>query len=224
MKYGFVVPWAREVEFVELARLAEASSWDMVCTWEPVFGQDPWGQLAAAAVSTQTIRLGTLLTPVPARRPWELAAQCGTVDRLSNGRLTLGVGLGAVNANWSSFLPDEGRATRASQLDEGLAVWAGLLGGQPFSYAGAHWRVEPVTELAPPPPVQQPHPPVWCVGALRPGKVRQPSLERAARWQGILPAVAAPQATDSGLTHVSFDNIVTRLRGIREGLGLPWEG
>ncbi|HRA45328.1 MAG TPA: LLM class flavin-dependent oxidoreductase, partial [Phycicoccus sp.] len=113
MKYGFVVPWAREVEFVELARLAEDSGWDLVCTWEPVFGQDPWGQLAAAAVSTARIRLGTLLTPVPARRPWELAAQCGTVDRLSNGRLTLGVGLGAVNANWSSFLPDEGRATRA---------------------------------------------------------------------------------------------------------------
>ena len=223
MKYGFVVPWAREVEFVELARLAEDSGWDLVCTWEPVFGQDPWGQLAAAAVSTARIRLGTLLTPVPARRPWELAAQCGTVDRLSNGRLTLGVGLGAVNANWSSFLPDEGRATRAAQLDEGLAIWSGLLAGQPFAYAGAHWRVEPVTELAPPPPVQQPHPPVWCVGALVPGKERQPSLERAARWQGILPAVVG-QEGHSGLTHERFDDLVTRLRGIREGLGLPWEG
>ena len=101
----------------------------MILTWEPVFGQDAWGQLAAAAVSTEQIRLGTLLTPVPARRPWELAAQSGTVDRLSDGRLTLGVGLGAVNANWRSFLPDEGRATRAQQLDEGLAVWSGLLAG-----------------------------------------------------------------------------------------------
>ena len=133
MKFGFVVPFAREREFVELGRLAEQSGWDMILTWEPVFGQDAWSQLAAAAVSTEQIRLGTLLTPVPARRPWELAAQSGTVDRLSDGRLTLGVGLGAVNANWRSFLPDEGRATRAQQLDEGLAVWSGLLAGQPFS-------------------------------------------------------------------------------------------
>ena len=78
MKFAFVVPFAREREFVELARLGEDSDWDMVCTWEPVFGQDPWGQLAAAAVSTERIRLGTMLTPVPARRPWELAAQAGT--------------------------------------------------------------------------------------------------------------------------------------------------
>ena len=124
MKFGFVVPFAREREFVELGRLAEQSGWDMILTWEPVFGQDAWGQLAAAAVSTEQIRLGTLLTPVPARRPWELAAQSGTVDRLSDGRLTLGVGLGAVNANWRSFLPDEGRATRAQQLDEGMVPWA----------------------------------------------------------------------------------------------------
>jgi hypothetical protein len=64
----------------------------------------------------------------------------------------MGVGLGAVNASWRAFLPDEGRATLAAQLDEGLAVWAGLLAGQPFAYAGAHWGVDPVTELAPPPP------------------------------------------------------------------------
>jgi hypothetical protein len=224
VKFGFVVPFAREREFVELGRLAEQSGWDMILTWEPVFGQDAWSQLAAAAVSTEQIRLGTLLTPVPARRPWELAAQSGTVDRLSDGRLTLGVGLGAVNANWRSFLPDEGRATRAQQLDEGLAVWSGLLAGQPFSYAGEHWSVGPVTELAPPPPVQRPHPPVWCVGALRPRRQRQPSLDRAARWQGVLPAVVAGQEGHSGLTHESLDDLVRRLRGIREGLGLPWEG
>ena len=136
----------------------------------------------------------------------------------------MGVGLGAVNANWLAFLPDEGRATLAAQLDEGLAVWAGLLAGQPFAYAGAHWGVDPVTELAPPPPVQQPHPPVWCVGALRPRRQRQPSLERAARWQGVLPTVVAGQDGHSGLTHAGLGDLVTRLRGIREGLGLPWAG
>ena len=113
---------------------------------------------------------------------------------------------------------------RAPPNDEGLAVWAGLLAGQPFAYAGAHWGVDPVTELAPPPLVQQPHPPVWCVGALRPGRQRQPSLERAARWQGVLPTVVAGQDGHSGLTHAGLGDLVTRLRGIREGLGLPWAG
>jgi alkanesulfonate monooxygenase SsuD/methylene tetrahydromethanopterin reductase-like flavin-dependent oxidoreductase (luciferase family) len=216
MRYAAVVPYAAELEFAELATVAEGAGWDAVLTWEAVFGQDPWSTIGAAAMVTQRIRLGVLLTPVPARRPWELAAQIGSIDRLSNGRLTVAVGLGAVNANWLSFLPDEGRATRASQLDEGLEVVTGLLRGQPFEHQGEHWRVREVTELAPPPPVQRPHPPIWCVGALVPGRERQPSLERAARWQGILPAVAAGQEGHSGITQDTLREIVERVAALRE--------
>ena len=184
MRCGAVIPYAAERDFAELAAVAEAAGWDAVFSWEAVWGQDAWVTLAAAAMTTQRIRLGPLLTPVPAQRPWELAQKIASVDRLSDGRVTVSVGLGAVQGNWSAFLPDEGRAVRARQLDEGLDVVAGLLRGQPFSYAGTQWSISEVTELIPPGPVQRPHPPIWCVGALVPGRTRQPSLERAARWQG----------------------------------------
>ncbi|CCH76210.1 Luciferase-like monooxygenase [Nostocoides japonicum T1-X7] len=223
MRYGFVVPFASERQFVELARLGEARGWDAVFSWEAVHGPDAWVTLGAAAVETSRIRLGTLLTPVPRYRPWDLAGRVATVDRLSEGRVVLGAGLGAVNGNWLAFAPDEGRAVRAAQLDEGLEVYAGLLAGQPYEHEGRFWTVRPVTELVPPPPVQRPHPPVWVVGMLVRGRSRQPSLDRAARWQGIFPAVSGGPEGSSGLTRDGLGEIVEHLRRVRSDLGLPWE-
>ncbi|WP_265444956.1 LLM class flavin-dependent oxidoreductase [Flexivirga meconopsidis] len=224
MRFAYVVPMTTEREFVELAQLGEEHGWDAVFSWEAVFRHDAWSTLAAAAVSTERIRLGTLLTPVPRHRPWDLAARIGTVDRLSDGRVILGAGLGAPNANWLAFEPDEGRKVRAQKLDEGLDVVTGLLRGQPFSYDGTHFQVRPTEELLPPPPVQRPHPPVWVVGALVPGKARQPSLARAARFQGIFPAVAGVDEGSSGINPEFFADIVDRLRVLRADAGLPWEG
>ncbi|QKE84083.1 LLM class flavin-dependent oxidoreductase [Arthrobacter sp. NEB 688] len=226
MRYGAVVPWATEREFADLARVAEDAGWDQVFTWEAVWGQDAWATLAAAAMVTERIRLGTVVTPASRYRPWDLASRVASVDRLSAGRVTLGVGLGALHGNWLAFEPDEGRATRAAKLDEGLAVFAGLLGGQPFEHRGVHWSAAPVTELVPPPPVQRPHPPVWCVGAYRPGRERQRSLERAARWQGILPAVAGGSLEDPGsrLTHDALREVVARVSDLRAADGLSMEG
>ncbi|MBK8731501.1 MAG: LLM class flavin-dependent oxidoreductase [Actinomycetales bacterium] len=185
-------PYASEREFVELAQLAETSGWDAVFSWEAVWGQDAWATLAAAAVLTSRVRLGTLLTPASRHRPWDLASRVATVDRLSAGRVTMCVGLGALHGNWLAFEADEGRAARAQKLDESLAIYAGLMAGQPFSYTGEHYSATPVTELVPPPPVQRPHPPVWVVGAMHLGRHAQPSLDRAARREGLLPAVVDP--------------------------------
>lgn len=223
MRHGFVVPFASEREFVELARLGETRGWDAVFSWEAVYGQDAWVTLGAAAVATSTIRLGTVITPVPRYRPWDLAGRVLTVDRLSQGRVVLGAGLGAIHGNWLAFEPDEGRALRAARLDENLEIYAGLMGGQPYTHAGRFWTVRPVTEIMPPAPVQQPHPPVWVVGMLVPGRSRQPSLDRAARWQGIFPAVGGGPEGSSGLTPDGLGEIVEHLRGVRSGLSLPWE-
>lgn len=223
MRHGFVVPFASERELVELARLGEARGWEAIFTWEAVYGQDAWVQLGAAAVVTSRIRLGTIVTPVPRYRPWDLASRVLSVDRLSQGRVVLGAGLGALHGNWLAFEEDEGRAVRAARLDENLEVYAGLLGGQPYAHDGRFWTVRPVTELMPPPPVQQPHPPVWVVGALRSGRSGQPSLDRAARWQGILPAIAGG-GVGSTLTQDALGEIVEHVRGVRTDLGLPWEG
>ena len=227
MKHGFVVPFTSDREFVELAELGEARGWDAVFSWEGVYRHSAWALLAAAAVRTERIRLGTLLTPVARYRPWDLAQSVATVDRLSQGRVVLGAGLGAVNANWLSFESDEGRAVRARRLDEGLAVYAGLLGAEdPATYAhtGEFWTVRPVTELAPAPPVQRPHPPVWVVGALVPGRERQRSLERAARWQGIFPALAGGAEGSSGLTLEALRRSSSGCKALRAAQGLPVGG
>ena len=222
MRYGFVVPYADSRDFAAAARLGEDHDWDAVFTWEAVFGVDAWVTLAAAAMATERIRLGTLLTPASRVRPWDLASRVGTVDRLSGGRVVMSVGLGALHEGWTAFEPDEGRAVRARKLDESLAGYAGLLGGQPFSHAGEHYPVRPTDFALPDPPVQRPHPPVWVVGALVPGRARQPSLERAARWQGLLPAVAG--GPEGGLPPDALAQVVDRVRQLRTAAGLPWDG
>lgn len=224
MKTGFVVPYATEREFAELAQLGEQRGWDGVFGWESVYGVDAWVQLGAAAMVTETIRLGTLLTPASRHRPWDLASTVGSVDRISGGRVTMSVGLGALHAGWTAFESDEGRATRARKLDECLAVYAGLLGGaETFTYTGDHYSAGPNDFMLPPETPQRPHPPVWVVGAPTPGGGRQRSLERAARWQGLIPAVT-PSDEHAPTTVAAFASVVETVRASRAAQGLEWEG
>jgi alkanesulfonate monooxygenase SsuD/methylene tetrahydromethanopterin reductase-like flavin-dependent oxidoreductase (luciferase family) len=228
MRYGFVVPFADSREFADLAVLGEQRGWDGIFTWEALYAVDAWVSLAAAAMLTQRIKLGTLVTPVPRVKPWDLATHVGTVDRLSHGRVILGAGLGALHDGWTAYEPDEGRKTRAEKLDEGLAVYAGLLGGQPFEFEGKHYQAKPNDFMQPPPPAQRPHPPVWVVGAKVIGKTRQPSLARAARWQGLLPVWADPAEPHEGESGVHgpdrIASIVEDVKRLREEAGLPWKG
>ena len=84
----------------ELARVAERSGWDGFFVWDHIYffaGNpvgDPWVQLAAVADATERLRIGTMVTPLPRRRPWVVARQAVTLDRLSDGRFVLGVGIG----------------------------------------------------------------------------------------------------------------------------------
>lgn len=183
MKFGFVVPWADADEVGEFAAVAETHGWDGIFVWEPVWGVDAWISLALAAVRTGRIRLGTMLTPPSRRKPWELAGQAATVDRLSGGRLTLSVGLGAPDAGMQAFGEQCDRRVRAELMDECLDIVTGLWSGQPFAYDGTHYHVEPTEFPAIGDVMQDPHPPIWCVGAL--GYDR--SMQRALRWDGIIP-------------------------------------
>ena len=188
MRSGFVLPRGDARTAAELAAEAEAAGWDGFFVWEPVWGVDAWVALAAAAMTTSTIRLGTMLTPLPRRRPWDLAGQTATLDNLSGGRVILSVGLGAVHEGWTAFETDPGRRVRAELLDEGLAVLTGLWAGQPFAYQGAHHTVRPTDFMLPAPPVQRPRIPVWVVGAWPYPR----SMRRAARWDGWLPNFMPP--------------------------------
>jgi alkanesulfonate monooxygenase SsuD/methylene tetrahydromethanopterin reductase-like flavin-dependent oxidoreductase (luciferase family) len=228
MRFGFVVPFADSRQFADLARIGEERGWDGVFTWEALWGVEAWVTLGAAAMVTERIQLGTMLTPVPRHRPWDLASKVITVDQISGGRAILGAGLGAVHEGWLAFEPDEGRKLRAEKLDEALAIYAGLMAGQPFEFNGRHYRAEPTTFNLPAPPVRQPRPPVWVVGARVVGRTRQRSLERAARWDGLIPQWLDKEDKSEGASSIlgpdRMATIVDDVRALRTANGLPWSG
>jgi alkanesulfonate monooxygenase SsuD/methylene tetrahydromethanopterin reductase-like flavin-dependent oxidoreductase (luciferase family) len=194
MQYGVNLPITVDAQtLARLATEAEAVGWDGVFVWDCLSGNpdnepdkqaiyDPWIALAAIALSTRRVRLGTMVTPLSRRRPWKVARETVTLDHLCQGRLILPVGLGAAG-DWGFTKVGEemDRKIRAERLDEGLAVLAGLWSGQPFHYEGSHYQVQEMTFV--PPPVQQPRIPIWVVGAWP----RPKSLRRALQWDGILP-------------------------------------
>jgi len=139
--------------------------------------------LAAAAMTTQKIRLGTMLTPLPIPKPWKLASETTTLDNLSGGRLILAVGLGAPDTGFASFGEPVDRKLRAELLDEGLDILTGLWKGQPFNYEGKHYHIKETSFPAPEPPAQQPRIPIWVVGAWP----RMKSMRRVLRYDGLLP-------------------------------------
>jgi alkanesulfonate monooxygenase SsuD/methylene tetrahydromethanopterin reductase-like flavin-dependent oxidoreductase (luciferase family) len=171
-----------------LARDAEAAGWDAFFLWDHVLAwngnvvADPWILLAAIAVSTDRVRLGTMVTPLPRRRPWQVARQIVTLDHLSGGRAVLGVGLGFPPREEFERFGESGDAGhRAELLDEGLEIVAGLMRGGAFSFAGRHFRLDDVAFA--PPPVQRPRVPIWVAGAW---PNRRP-FRRAARYDGVAP-------------------------------------
>jgi alkanesulfonate monooxygenase SsuD/methylene tetrahydromethanopterin reductase-like flavin-dependent oxidoreductase (luciferase family) len=183
MRYGVVLPGGTATEQLDQAVLAEQAGWDAVFAWEAAYGVDAWSLLAAMAAKTLRVRLGTMLTPLPWRRPWKVASQVATLDQLSGGRAVLAVGLGAVDTE----LPDTGEVTdlrgRADRLDEGIDLIRGLWDGE-TSYQGRHYRYQTgrldLTRAGQ--PVQQ-RIPLWVV-AVWP---RPKSLRRALRCDGIIP-------------------------------------
>lgn len=183
MKRAFILPGGTATEQLELAELAEASGWDGVFVWEAAFGIDAWSLLAAIAARTTHVRLGTLLTPLPWRRPWKVASQVVTVDQLSDGRAILTVGLGALMPD----LPSTGEVIdlreRADRLDEGIdlirELWAG---GSSFHGRYYDYECQQDDLMRVGRPVQE-RIPIWVVGAWP----RPKSMRRVLRCDGIVP-------------------------------------
>ena len=138
MKYGIILPGGTATEQLAQAVLAEQAGWDGVFVWEAAYGVDAWTLLAAIAARTSRVRLGTLLTPLPWRRPWKVASQVATLDQISDGRAILTVGVGAI----ATDLPDTGETIdlreRAAMMDEGIDLIRELwTGGR--SYRGTYY-------------------------------------------------------------------------------------
>lgn len=215
MNYGFILPGGDARDAAEMACVAEAAGWDGFFVWEPVWGVDAWVSLTAAAMVTDRIKLGTMLTPLSRMRPWKLASETATLDRLSGGRVILAVGLGAIDSGFAAFGEETDRKVRAELLDEGLEILTELWKGQPISYTGKHYRITPTPFRAAPPPVQPTGIPIWVVGAWP----REKSMRRVARYDGLLPAVMEPDGSQRNPTAPELQEIVAYIRAHRTKAG-----
>jgi len=228
LQRGLAVPCFAEdpMELAELGVEAERAGFDGFFLWDHIVfsntGEgppivDPWLVLAVVAARTTRIRLGTMITPVPRRRPWQLAKETTTLDRLSNGRLILGVGIGSpAYGDFGIFHEPADERVRAELLDEGLDILAGLWSGERFSYQGRHFTLDPVRFT--PTPVQRPRIPVWIGGVLPAAR----PIARAARWDGMVPirfaerALVRPSAADMA-------DVGAKIAAARAAAGAPAE-
>ena len=173
---------------VDIGVAAEASGWDGVFLWHHVVGtpdfavpmSDAWVVLGALAARTERVVLGTTVTALPRHQPQEVARQTVTVDRLSGGRMVLGVGLGEPPSEYTAIGRSADRRMLATMLDEGLEVVSGLWSGERFSHHGTHYSFDDVQFL--PRPLQRPRIPVWVSALTR----NELTLGRAAQWDGVL--------------------------------------
>ncbi|MBY9016548.1 MAG: LLM class flavin-dependent oxidoreductase, partial [Candidatus Lokiarchaeota archaeon] len=202
MKYGFVFPRADVFEAIKFAKTAEEVGWDAFFVWEPTYGIDAWVTLAAIAVETEKIRLGTLLSPPSRMRPWKLASEAITLDILSNGRITISVGLGAIDTGFEELGEKTDLKTRAELLDESLDIIDGLWSRDMLNYKGKHYNIKNLFgseffKRHPPPKLtQNPRIPIWVVGAWPYEK----SMKRAIKYEGIIPTIKNKQGKFKNIT------------------------
>ncbi|MFW9768301.1 MAG: LLM class flavin-dependent oxidoreductase [Candidatus Thorarchaeota archaeon] len=200
MKYGINLPnfgWFGDINtLVEIAIETEDAGWDGFFLWDHmmVFKHedmvlpfvDPWIALAAIACNTEKLKLGPLITPIPRRRPWKVAREAVSIDHLSNGRLILGLGIGAPpEVEFDYFGEVSDAKTRAEMLEEGLAIITSAWSGKLFSHEGKHYQLKEMAFL--PKPKQEPRIPLWIGGGIP----HKSPFRRAAKFDGVAPVHSA---------------------------------
>ena len=218
----FVAPFGELADVRALARVAadaEAAGWDGFFVWDHVMthGQldvaDPWIALTAAALATERVTLGALVTPLARRRPWDLARQIAVLDRLSGGRMVLGAGLGGDGrGELSAFGEEADPKARAALLDEALELVVDLWHGAPVDHDGPAFRLAGAQVL--PTPVQRPRPPVW-LACRYPAKK---PLRRAARYDGVFPI-----SQDGPLGRAEIDEMLAVVAAHRDAGAGPFD-
>jgi alkanesulfonate monooxygenase SsuD/methylene tetrahydromethanopterin reductase-like flavin-dependent oxidoreductase (luciferase family) len=165
----------------DVAVAAEQAGWDAVFVWDHLWNRtlvpfaDPFVTLAAIAVATERVLIGTMVTALPRRRPQLVAQATTSLDRLSGGRMVLGVGLGVDSYGEYSVFdePAVDDRARAAALDAGIGLLEQMLAGEAVTGAGGR--------VTTPAGVQQPRVPMWIAGRAAftagPRRVRRHGLE-----------------------------------------------
>jgi len=191
---------------VEYAVAAEESGWDGVFLWDVLIWPaasdalgaagdpepfrpetyepqiDPIITLAGIATRTERVTLGTWIVPVARRQPWQIARDLATLDRLSHGRVLLGVGLGR-RAEYDLFGEEWDARRVGRRYDEALDLLTRFWSGDRVTFHGEFYDVDDVALL--PTPAQRPRIPI-LVAAFWPNKK---PVRRGARWDGLMPVV-----------------------------------
>lgn len=185
------------VVVVDLAIAAEDAGWDAVFLWDHVWRPshrspsvgDAWITLAAMASKTSSIRLGPMVVPLARRRPQKVARESVALDRLSGGRLTMGVGLGVdTDGELRRFGEVVDERERGDVLDEALELLLELWSGLEVTHHGPRFTAAGVQFL--PRGIQEPRIPLWS--AARGGGGKRP-LRRAAQLDGLFPVGASDE-------------------------------
>jgi alkanesulfonate monooxygenase SsuD/methylene tetrahydromethanopterin reductase-like flavin-dependent oxidoreductase (luciferase family) len=182
---------------VDLAVAAEEAGWDGFFLWDHIVISegmpvaDPWVLLGAIGQATSRISIGPMVAALPRHRPWEVARRAVTLDRLTGGRMILGVGIGyPPEVEFGTFGDPTDARERADMLEEGLTIIQAVWSGEPFDFEGDHYTVAE-NRFAPQPLGKIP---IWVAGMLpnlRP-------LRRAARFDGVFPIRSDMQDLEPG--------------------------
>lgn len=213
MQYGLTLPnvgmYGDARILADLAHLAEQAGWDGFFLWDTIHYNaeekavcDPWIALAAIAMRTERIKIGTMVATPTRRRPWKMARETISLDHLSNGRFILGVGAGdGSDRGFTDFGEETDVRKRATLLDESLEILLGLWSGQPFSHSGEHYHINEITFL--PVSVQTPRIPIW-IGGIWP---RKGPMARAARFDGVNAVTIHDKGTFANLTPAEIHHL-----------------
>lgn len=229
MRFGLSFPnfgiYAEPGVLVDLAVAAEESGWDGFFVWDHIVVSDgmpvadPWVVLGAIGQATSEVLIGPMVAAMPRHRPWEVARQAVTLDRLTGARFILGVGIGyPPEVEFGTFGDPTDARERADMLEEGLTIMQAVWSGERFDFEGEHYNIAENT-FAPRPIGRIP---IWVAGMLpnlRP-------LRRAARFDGVYPIRADMKELEPGEVamisgyvkiHRSSDEPFDLVIGVREG-------
>jgi alkanesulfonate monooxygenase SsuD/methylene tetrahydromethanopterin reductase-like flavin-dependent oxidoreductase (luciferase family) len=206
--------WARCHECVQMA---EELGFDSYWTQDsPREVADCWMTLAALAVTTKTIRLGSAVSCIAFRNPVLLARMAADVDRWSQGRLILGLGIGDGPQTFAALgIPFGNTRERQQALEEAVQVLGGVWGDHPFTFQGQHYHVQQA--MLSPGPVQQPRVPILIAGGGE-----RVTLQQVAQYADVA-NFGAHLGAGSAFHLEDVVRKYTALRAHCEALGRPYE-
>jgi probable F420-dependent oxidoreductase len=201
----------------QLARKIEALGYETLYVPDHFIDTEmaPMVAMATAAEATKTLRVGALVFDNDYKHPAILAKEIATMDRLSDGRVELGIGAGWMKVDYDALgLAYDRAGVRVDRLEEALAVIKGSWGEEPFSFSGEHYTITDYNGI--PKPTQRPRPPI-LVGGGAPRVLRLAGRE--ADIVGINPNLRAGAVTNDAASDSVAEMIDQKVQWIREGAG-----